>query len=268
MSRPHLCHIVDRREWLISHRWIHRIRSYITRCAFRFANTSFLAVSHAAKTFACQHLKLPQDRVAVAWNGINIDEFQKQSTTRSSDRILLGMTGRIEAEKGHRYAIEAVGLLLSRGVDVELLITGEGDARLEIERLVKTLGLTGRVRFVGWLPNVKQFYRDVDILVVPSVDSEGLPTTILEAMATGCVVVATDVGGASEPIRQGVDGFLVPPKNSHALAEIIEPLCKEDHLRQSLSHAARSRIEHSFTTEKMVDVVVREYATALRSLLK
>ncbi len=260
----HISHVVDRRDWQASDRWVHRLRRWATRRAFQQAGSRFVAVSQAAKDFACRHMDYSPTRVAVAANGIDFGQFAGQpGRTVGGGPRTLGTAGRLADEKGHRFLIDAMALLIGQGHDVRLKITGEGPLQGELEALVRQRNLTGRVEFVGWVADVGEFYRSIDLFVVPSVTAEGLPTTILEAMASGCVVVASDVGGAGEAIRDGVDGRLVPAGDARALAERIEPLLADDGSLSRMAKSARTRIRDRFTTERMVDVICETYQTAL-----
>ncbi len=262
----HICHIVDRRDWQASGKLLHRIRRSITQRAFKRAGTRFVAVSQAAKDFACDHMGYSPDRVAVAANGVDWQEFADASE-RSEQRgtIILGTAGRVESEKGHSYLLEAVALLVRQGRLVELRITGEGPLKRELQTFVEQQGLSKHVKFLGWVSNVRDFYRDLDVFVVPSVNAEGLPTTILEAMVSGCAVVASDVGGAREAIRHGIDGCLVPPGNALALACEIAQLVESPALIARMADSARTRIREHFTTEKMVDVICQTYVASRKA---
>ncbi len=262
----HISHVVDRRDWQASDRLVHRLRRWATRRAFRRAGTRFVAVSQAAKEFACQHMDYAPDNVAVAANGIDCEQFAGRSDRTGSDGpLMLGTAGRLAEEKGHRFLIDAMALLVERGGDVRLKVTGEGPLRDELASLVKRRGLTQHVEFVGWVPDVGEFYQAIDLFVVPSVTAEGLPTTILEAMASGCVVVASDVGGAGEAIRDSVDGHLVPAGDARALSDRIEPLLNDAGSLSRMAASARTRVRDHFTTERMVDVIGETYQTALRA---
>ncbi len=262
-SATHLSHIVDRRDWQASGRLVHRVRRAITQRAFKRAGTRFVAVSQAAKDFACEHMGYSTDNVAVAANGIDWQESADAPVRRSHrDCIVLGTAGRIEFEKGHSFLLQSVADIVQQGRSVELRITGEGPLKRELQSLAEAQGLGERVKFLGWVPHVRDFYRDLDLFVVPSVNAEGLPTTILEAMASGCVVVASDVGGAGEAIRHGIDGCLVPPRDVVALTREIVQLIDDPEQLARLAQSARNRIQNHFTTENMVDVICQSYVVS------
>lgn len=262
----HVCHIVDRRDWQASDRWVHRVRKHMTQRAFTRAGTRFVAVSQAAKDFACEHMAYSPENVAVAANGIDWKQFADvDSRSNRAELLILGTAGRVEHEKGHHYLLEAVRQLVQQDFPVELRITGEGPLKADLESFVDEHGLQDRVTFLGWVPSVTDFYREIDLFVVPSVNAEGLPTTILEAMATGCVVVASDVGGAGEAIRDGIDGCLVPSRDVESLVSVIKKLGTDPEALSRMGESARLRIQEYFTTKKMVDVICETYATCRKA---
>lgn len=265
-TSAHISHIVDRRSWQASNRMIHRFRRWGTQVAYSRAATRFIAVSRAAKEFASQHLAISPSDISVAANGINYEQFAASPPRNTPQRpIVLGTAGRIEEEKGHRYLVEAMKRLVEGGCDVRLVITGDGYLRSQLEVFVENENLQRHVQFVGWVPSVRDFYDSIDVFVVPSISAEGLPTTILEAMAAGCIVVASDVGGAGEAIRNGIDGWLVPPADAQALVERIACLSGHPQKFGPMIESARQRIQAQFTTERMVDVICERYNSAMKT---
>ena len=261
---PHLVHVVDRRTWQESNQLKHRYRRMLTQRAFRSANSRFLAVSRAAADFAVRALKLPAERMSVAVNSIEPAEFNQvpdSAAWSDSNRPLqIGIAARIEPEKGHIYLLQAVRRLRDDNIPVHLKITGNGTSRAELEGFVKQHHLSEHVEFVGWVDSVTGFLGEIDVFAVPSVDSEGLPTTILEAMAAGRVVVASDVGGAGEAIRDNIDGRLVRARDVDELTQVLNQLAVDRDSAKSMSASARQRITDSFSMPHMLDVVKQTYA--------
>jgi glycosyltransferase involved in cell wall biosynthesis len=168
------------------------------------------------------------------------------------------MLSRFAEEKGHRYMIEAVALLAAAHVDVSLRLAGGGHTLHEVQSQVRQLGIDDRVQFVGAVSSSADFYRELDAFVVPSVHSEGLPTTILEAMATGLPVIATDVGGAAEAIEDGTHGLIVPPQDPAALARAIRWLCDNVEHARRFGIAASRQVRAKFTVERMTRAIVEQ----------
>ena len=260
---PHVVHLVDRRNWQQSNRLRDRYRCWATRRAFAKANSSFLAVSQAAGQFAIDSLGISPTRVEVAYNSIYPNEFSSipdSNTWKDTfQRLKLGIAARIEPEKGHIFLIEAMRLLRAKGVACHLKITGDGTDRLLLERTVCEYQLSDSVEFVGWVEDVAAFLAGIDIFLVPSIDSEGLPTTILEAMSAGRLVVATDVGGAAEAIVDLKTGVIVQPRDASSIADAIEKISANRDSARLIAQNARLAVNEKFSMHKMIQTIESVY---------
>jgi glycosyltransferase involved in cell wall biosynthesis len=263
----HVSQIVDRRCWLESPHLRHRLRKWFTRVLLHQSGATFLAVSQAAADFAIRHLSLRSEDVRVAPNGITSERFadipESAFLAGHRDELRIGIAARLEPEKGHEILFEALALLIARGLPIRLLITGDGPNISGLRRRAAELGITDRIELVGVIGDVAEFYGDIDFFVVPSIHSEGLPTTILEAMAARRVVITTDVGGATEAIRDGIDGLVVPSYNPTALAEAIAVLAGDRELCRRLAASAFERVCRQFSVDQMIGIMATEYQRRL-----
>jgi glycosyltransferase involved in cell wall biosynthesis len=171
--------------------------------------------------------------------------------------------------KGHAYLLEALGLLVDRGVRVLVDLAGDGPLREELAGKVEKLGLRDSVTFLGLLPHEKLLERmqtgDWDMLVLPSIvtdsgEKEGIPVAIIEAMSCRLPVVSTLTGGIPELFEGVDDAVLVPPKDPAALAAAIERLIKDPGLRDRLAEAGRRRVEESFAVDQVAAELTRRFA--------
>lgn len=187
--------------------------------------------------------------VSIIPNGIDLDWFCPPDdgvSTRGDDTLQLLYVGRLDPVKGVSYLLKAHSELHSRGIDAHLTIVGSGTRRDAYEASVTELGIRDAVDFVGFQEDVRQYYRQADIFVLPSL-SEGQPTVLMEAQASGLPVVSTDVGGARELVAAG---RIVPTENATAIARAVEQLSTEN-----LSARSRDAREHAiekFSEDKMV----------------
>jgi len=196
-------------------------------------------------------------------NGVDTSRFRprtpagKGEGTRDGEACIL-TAGRLEPQKGHRVLFEAMALLRDRNVPARLCVAGEGPLRDELEAVARGRGLEDKVRFLGFRADVETLYPRADVVVNPSL-FEGMPNAVMEAMACGRPVVATDVGGTSLILNNGVEGVLVPPEDAGALARGIEFVLKGPDPAADMARAARKRMEEEFSREKMVQRYIALY---------
>lgn len=205
--------------------------------------------------FALQEEGAKQDRIIVIHNGVRVepgakaltaDELRTEFGIAPCHRII-GSVGRLSPEKGFDLLIEGMAQLASQ--DIDLVLVGDGPLRMQLMGRANALGLAERVHFAGHCRDVPQLLGAFDVYVHPA-RLEGMPNALLEAMAAGCPIVATTVGGACELIEPGVHGWLVPPNNVAALqVAVSEALLDRDRAtRRGKAAQARARTKFSETT--------------------
>ena len=215
--------------------------------------THAVAVSEAVKQLWCQSDGIDPARVKVVPNGVPVPKIPVGQGTRSEPgRLRIGTVGRLSHEKGMDVLIEAFALVKAQLPQAELLLVGDGAERPRLEGMVVERGLTDSVRFLGIRDDVPSLMTSFDIFVLPS-RSEGLPLAILEAMAAGLPIVATNVGGVSEAVQDGKMGFLLPPEEPKALADAIIKLAGDEELRSSLGRLACVRFNEQYELSFMVN---------------
>lgn len=178
------------------------------------------------------------------------------------DAILLGGIGRLVEQKGFADLISALALVATDRQDVQLVLLGDGPLRESLRARAVQEGVGDRVRFAGFRSAVRALLAAFDVIVFSSLD-EGLPMALLEAMAAGRCIIATNVGGVGEAIRDGREGVLVPPRNPSVLAAALRSVVGDPELRARLGEAARRRCLEEFTARRMAD----RYASIYTELL-
>jgi len=198
---------------------------------------------------------------SVVPNGVDLARFDLPLASRAlrrefgipSGAPLLGVVARLEAEKGHRYLVEAMPAILRGAPQTWLVIVGEGSLHAELcARAAALPGRAGeRIVFTGRREDVAAITDELDVAVLPSLrEAQGI--SILEAMARRRPVVASAVGGIPEVITDGVDGLLVPPADPRALADACIRLACSPELRARLGEAGRATVERRFSLDAMV----------------
>lgn len=188
-------------------------------------------------------------------NGVEVEKFDKKIVTGEKIRFLF--VGRLESQKGLNYLIEAVDLLKD---DFEVLIVGEGSQRKELEEIVNDLGIGEVVMFLGQKDGAELIdaYLSSDVFVLPSI-WEGLPLSLLEAMAAGLPAIVTDVGGIPYLCIDNENALLINPKKPDELAEAMERLIDDGELRNRLGENSRALIKNKFSWKRTAADTLKVY---------
>ena len=174
------------------------------------------------------------------------------------DAPIVGNVAALVAHKGQRYLIEAAAAVIRQVPDARFVIAGEGELRPQLERLIKERHLEKHVLLAGFRPDVLSLHKSFDVFVLSST-TEGLGTSLLDAMACAKPIVATSAGGIPEVVEDGVTGTLVAPRDHEALARAIVTLLKDDGLRQQYGAAGLARVRERYSAERMVQNTLHVY---------
>ena len=233
--------------------------------------TAMVAVSEEVKRDVVANLGCPPDFVRVLYNGIDVQEYssvqpdpklRRQLAIREGKRVVV-MLARLVPQKGHMHLIRALEAVRDELPPTHVLLVGSGKLREALEQEVRQRRLGEMVSFAGFRLDVPQILALADLSVLPS-DREGFSNAVVEAMAAGVPVVATNVGGNREAIVNGESGILVEPHDSRALGQAIKTLLTDEPLRRRMSEAARQRAK-CFGLDQMLEATRRLYLGALRN---
>ena len=234
----------------------HRVLRAVNRRAFSHGVVP-VALNEEVRSSICREYALPPSAVPVVGNGIDLDAFrgpQRRGLRGAGARLLC--VARLAPAKNHALLLQTVALLRESGRDVSLTLVGDGPLRGRLEELARELGISEHVRFAGRRTDTPAFYRDCDLFVLLS-DYEGMPMSIIEAMASGLPVVATRAGGVAELVDDGVNGALVEA-DAAAAAEAIAAICDDPALYARLSDGAVRTSSH-YSAEAMMEKYVDLY---------
>jgi glycosyltransferase involved in cell wall biosynthesis len=252
------------------HRVAEKRRRILAYQILRRCGLEIVAVSRDLAEFLSKGFGLPLDAFHVIHPGIPLEEAPAHRTdaeTRKRARTELGIpldgalavaVGSLFPVKDHPTLLKAVASLPG----TRLAIAGEGSELQALEELTNALQISERVHLLGLRADVDRVLRSADVFCQPSL-SEGLPLSIIEAMAWGLPVVATRVGGIPEVVDEGGTGYLVPPGDPAALARGIERVLSEPLRAEELGRSAMQRAHADFSLEKMVDAYVNLYERRL-----
>lgn len=206
-----------------------------------------------------EHNGYPLDHMTSVPTGIDLDRFRPLPKSESrarlhlSDKPTLGILATLRDWKGHDYLLEAFALLRKDFPDWHLLVIGDGPWRPRLDERVARLDLADAITFVGNQDDVPTWLSALDLFVLPSFGDEGVPQSIMQAMACGLAVVSTPVGGIPEAVRDQETGLLVPPRDAAALAGALSRLMRDPALRQRMGAAGRQQALARFGIDIMLD---------------
>lgn len=216
-----------------------------------------VAVSNAVMRSAVS-LGASSSKVSVVPNAVDTEEFRPARNKERNEVIRVALVGRLVWNKGPQYLVEAAPSILHDFDHVEFLIVGDGPMLEQLQERVRSLGAERHFRFMGLVPNVSEFMQKVDILVRPSL-TDGMPLTVLEAMACGVPCVASKVGGTPEILTDGGTGFLVEPKNIEQLSSRISALLSDPRLRTAMGRRAREFAERYYSWPRVAQRMIEIY---------
>jgi glycosyltransferase involved in cell wall biosynthesis len=219
-----------------------------------------IAVSQAVAEHA-RRLGRGGNSVTMIPNGVDTDLFCPDGHRQGMGQTVL-FVGRLVPNKGPRTLLQAVPEVLERHPSAQFLLVGDGPLRASLQKQSRQLGVEAAVHFLGIRHDVPQLMRQAALFVRPS-SLEGMPLTVLEAMASGLPVVATPVGGTPELVRDEVNGYLFPVGDSKALAEAINRSLDNPAKAQEMGRQGRSWVEDRYTWDQVVEQTERVYTLVL-----
>lgn len=252
------------------------------RVTYRHLVDRIIVPSNSLKRELTAYNWLEARKIEVVPNGIEAEAISKVRESKFEDRKLksnirdllgfpfekkiIGSVGRLVGQKGYSYLIEAIPMVRKVISDIVLVLIGDGPQRVQLEKRVEALGLTGSVLFLGEREDAADLIRGMDLFVLPSV-FEPFGQVLLEAMVHSVPVVASKVGGIPEIIEDGVEGILVPPEDSVALSNAILHILSFSKIAAKMGMAGRMKVERQFQLQKTVDAVERIFYDTLTEKL-
>jgi len=182
----------------------------------------------------------PEKEIGVIYNGIDIEEFFPDHSKTDPNHFNIICVSRVTPRKGIRFLVQAFKILEARYDHIRMIIAGDGNEKKSLEQLVRGLGLEDKVVFLGVVPHEKliDYYQKANVFVLPSLN-EGMSNTMLEALACGLPMVATDTGGTKELITNRKNGLIVEMQNPDDLAEKIEQIILDRELEKQMGIESR-----------------------------
>jgi glycosyltransferase involved in cell wall biosynthesis len=247
-----------------------RVFLLIERLGARLS-TRIIAISPRLREEIANYGVTKKERIEVIPLGLDLEAFASQPRATGDFRRTLGLpaeaklvgaVGRLVPIKNIPLLLEAAALAREQDPEIRVVLVGDGELREELEARVEALGLADAVVFAGWRRDLARVYADLDVVVISS-DNEGTPASLIEAMATGCPVVATRVGGVPDLVADGETGRLVPSGDREALAGALLALFQEPERTAQMADLARRRVLERHQAKRLVADVDRLYRELL-----
>ncbi len=237
----------------------------LLRRALRPLIHHYIAVSRDLADWLAGPIAVKNNNISQIYNGVDHSLFRPGQANRldilpagflpSGEPIILGTVGRLAAVKNQSTLLRSLALLLRTCPQwrdrIRLIMVGDGPLRDQLSQQVRELGLDEIVWMPGDRDDIPVLLQAMDLFVLPSL-AEGISNTVLEAMATGLPVVATEVGGNPEIVKEGETGYLVPAKNAQALCSALQTLIESPETRSSMGQFALARIQANFDWSRTV----------------
>ncbi len=223
----------------------------ITKCNFFGLSLFFnrtVAVSEDIQKAFIKQFRFRESKISMIHNGIEVPDFIPKRENKET--FVIGSAGRLCPVKDYPFMIEIAKAVKEETKHIEFHLAGEGPERSKLQTLIHQYSLNETFVLKGHLEDMLPFYRSLDLYLNTSIH-EGLPMSILEAMAHSLPVVAPDVGGIGEVVDNGEDGYLISTRDPKAFAEKCFLLYKNRQLRQRMARAAREKVVRSFSVENM-----------------
>ena len=226
-----------------------RLRALAQRWLLRFVDYSF-AVSARLKEDLQNEIGVGREQFHVLYNGVDLQKFPLAARRPERGEILIGSVGRLVKVKNYGLLLRAFARLPAQA-RCRLILIGDGPERAGLQAQAAQLAVQDRVQFAGHRDDVPRLLQDLDVFVLPSI-SEGMSNTMLEAMACGATVVASDVGGNRELVEHGASGLLFASDDLDGLTRALARVVTDEAFRAQLAAAAACRVRAEFSIQAMI----------------
>lgn len=258
-------------HWKKNKNPFHKLASLIDKITASYAD-KIVTVSNAVGDYIREWQKIQVEKTVTIYNGIDLEKFGLQNDrSQISQELHLAVNGtivtfigRLDIQKGCEYLLRAAAESLQEEKNIQFLIVGEGRLKEELLSLTSKLGIDKETIFTGFREDIQNILTHTDIFVMPSL-WEGFGLSLVEAMAAGKPVIATNVGPLPELINHEETGFIVPARNHRALSVAILTLVKNKELREKMGKKAQDRVREKFDSLRMAQNYDKLYVSLLKN---
>ena len=249
----------------VFHGYFGRIKTiffiWIERFLALFTN-KIITVSENLKRELVEKFKIaPENKISVIELGFELGELFKLPARENEEVVNIGIVGRLVPIKNHKMLFKVCRAGLN--LPYRIVVIGDGEMREELEKYVIELGIEDKVEFRGWIKDLKAIYEGLDIVALTSLN-EGTPVSLIEAMAAGRPIVATNVGGVKDIVEDGKSGYLVESGNVEEFTKKLLELIKDPEKRRTFGQNGRDIVKNRFTKERLIKDTKELYNNLLK----
>jgi len=255
--------------WGYFNRWKTSLFIFIERLTARVTDR-IITLTEQEKRDHLRFAIATEGKFTVIHSGVDLSKFSdatadafemKKKLGIPEEAFVVGTVGRLTPVKGHKYLLEAAAKVVQEKTNTFFVFLGDGELLNELTEMVSTLGINDHVKFLGWRPDVADVMSTFDVFVLPSLN-EGMGKVLIEAMAMGKPIIASDVGGIPDLVRSGENGLLVPPADSDALFNAIQSLYQNSLKGEKMGSKGR-KMASEFNYINMINKIDELYSTFL-----
>lgn len=232
-------------------------KTFTSRIVYDILPDAVMTTGESIKQRMVSHNNFHADKIFPVPTGVDIRRFDPSKVKPSLPKkgFLIGTIGVLRDWKGHNYFLESIPIISKQIPDAVFYIVGEGPWYPKLEKIVNELNIHNKVIFTGHREDIPEILASLDVVIHPSFAGEGVPQSLLQAMAMEKPIVASDAGSIKEIIINGKTGFLIAPRDANAIAEKVLELYNNAGLRDNFGKNARKFVEENHSFEKMIEKI-------------
>ena len=231
--------------------WVEKILAIFTD---RIVTVSYVLKKELSGIFRIA----PEEKFSIVELGFELDELLGLSVRGEADYVNIGIVGRLVPVKNHKMLFKVGSRLKAQGLKVKIIVIGDGELRHKLEDYIRELDIEEIVEFKGWIKDLNDIYKELDILTLTSLN-EGTPVSIIEAMAATRPVVATMVGGVGDIVQDRKSGYLVQSGDDEDFAEKLSDLIKDKEKRKRFGEYGRELVKDRFSKDRLIKDIEELY---------
>ncbi len=241
-------------------------KNFFSYFVYNIMPDAIITTGEAIRLRMIEHNKFNPEKIFSIPTGVDLERFNpsKVRPVFKEKGPKIGMISVLRSWKGHKYFIKAIPDILKFLPDAKFYIVGKGPQRKNIEKLIKDLNLENKVYLLGHREDIPEILAGLDVLVHPSTRHEGVPQTILQALAMEKAVVASCVGSIPEVIKHLETGYLIPPESSEAISKAIIELFQNSEILYTLGKKGRKFVEKNYSFDLMIFKIEEIYKKILK----